>query len=359
MILKHYVIILTLCILAMAGTTGSMAQDDNSISVTLGHNDELGSFLVDGNGMTLYIFTNDEAGVSNCNDDCVASWPPLLVEDDETLIGEGVSGVLNTIERADGSHQAAYNGSPLYHWIEDAAPGDTNGHTLGDVWFVAATPDIGVGGNEDLGSFLVDSNGMTLYVFTNDEAGVSNCNDDCATSWPPFTVASAEDLIPQNGLSGNLNVIERTDGSLQVAYNEMPLYYWAEDAVVGDANGHTLGGVWFVAKPATLSVVENEELGTILVDVNGMTLYTFANDEAGVSNCNDDCTIGWPPYTVVDGDDIFGGDGVDGEISVIERADDSLQVTYNGAPLYYWFEDSVPGHTNGHSVGDVWFAAQP
>lgn len=356
--LKHYALISTLILILVVGIAGSMAQDDSSVLVAISHSDELGSFLVDGNGMTLYTFTNDEAGISNCNDDCAASWPPFVVADGETLSSEGVSGVLNIIERADGSHQVAYNGSPLYYWVEDTTPGETNGHTLGDVWFVAATPDIGLGGNEELGSFLVDANGMTLYIFTNDEAGVSNCNDDCAVSWPPFTVESEGDLATQHGLLGEISVIERVDGSLQVAYNDMPLYYWAEDATPGDATGHTLGDVWFVAKPATLSAVEHEELGNILVDGNGMSLYTFTNDEAGVSNCNDDCAVSWPPYTVVEGEDIFGGNGVEGEIAVIERADGSLQVTYNNAPLYYWVEDIVPGDTNGHTLGDVWFAAQ-
>ena len=357
--LKHYAIISTLLILLGIGIAGSMAQDDGSVTIALSHNDELGSFLVDGNGMTLYIFTNDEAGISNCNGDCAASWPPVLIADTEMPTNEGVPGMLNVIERTDGSRQVIYNGNPLYYWIEDAAPGDTNGHTLGDVWFAASTPTIGLSKNSELGSFLVDSQSMTLYIFTDDEAGVSNCNDDCATSWPPYTVENEDVLKSQHGLAGEYDVIERNDGSLQVTYNEMPLYYWVEDTAPGDTNGHTLGDVWFIAKPATLSIAENEALGEILVSDNGLTLYTFTNDGSGISNCNDDCAIGWPPLTIVEDEAVFGGQGVDGEVAFIERADGSLQVTYNGSPLYYWFEDVVPGDTNGHNVGDVWFAAQP
>ncbi len=88
---------------------------------------------------------------------------------------------------------------------------------------------------------------MTLYIFTNDEAGagVSVCNDDCATNWPPFFVADAE--LPE-GVPGELTVITRDDGTEQLAYNGMPLYYFAADAEPGDTTGHERGDVWYVAE---------------------------------------------------------------------------------------------------------------
>lgn len=36
-----------------------------------------------------------------------------------------------------------------------------------------------------LGDHLVDADGMTLYLFTNDQRNVSNCNGPCANAWPP------------------------------------------------------------------------------------------------------------------------------------------------------------------------------
>lgn len=101
----------------------------------------LGEHLVDGEGLTLYLFDNDEPGVSNCTGDCLASWPPLTV-DDEPNWGDGVDGdLVRTIEREDdGSTQVTYDGLPLYFWAADAAPGDVNGQGVNDVWWVVA-PD--------------------------------------------------------------------------------------------------------------------------------------------------------------------------------------------------------------------------
>ena len=49
-------------------------------------------------------------------------------------------------------------------------------------------------------------------------------------------------------MTGELDVIERDDGSMQVTYDGQPLYYWANDNAPGDATGHEVGGVWFVAR---------------------------------------------------------------------------------------------------------------
>jgi len=51
------------------------------------------------------------------------------------------------------------------------------------------------------------------------------------------------------------------------------------------------------------------------------------------------------------------GTGVEGELATITREDGSLQVTYNGLPLYFWNEDGAPGDTTGQGVGDVWSVA--
>jgi len=101
----------------------------------------LGAHLVNGEGLTLYLFDNDERGGSNCTGDCLASWPPLTVDGEPTW-GDGVEGELvGTIERDDdGSTQVTYDGMPLYFWAGDAAPGDVNGQGVNDVWWVVA-PD--------------------------------------------------------------------------------------------------------------------------------------------------------------------------------------------------------------------------
>ncbi|MFZ2100912.1 MAG: hypothetical protein WAU86_10145 [Oricola sp.] len=89
---------------------------------------------------------------------------------------------------------------------------------------------------------LVDGNGMTLYTFDKDAAGVSNCYGGCASSWPPF--------IAKAGASADsdFTLVERKDGGAQWAYKGMPLYYWAGDAKPGDAKGDGVGGVWHIVK---------------------------------------------------------------------------------------------------------------
>ena len=85
------------------------------------------------NGMTLYIFDKDEPGKSNCYNDCADSWPPYLASASAKAPGGGIS----IISRADGTRQFAKDGAPLYFWIGDSKPGDTNGDGIGGVWHVA------------------------------------------------------------------------------------------------------------------------------------------------------------------------------------------------------------------------------
>ncbi len=101
----------------------------------------------------------------------------------------------------------------------------------------------------DHAPYLVDGAGMTLYLFTNDTEGVSNCTGDCLTNWPPLRVAEGEEPTAGEGVTGELAVIERSDGGRQVTYNGMPLYYWQADQAPGDTTGHEVGGVWFVVHP--------------------------------------------------------------------------------------------------------------
>ncbi|MDP0919351.1 hypothetical protein Q6272_30330, partial [Klebsiella pneumoniae] len=78
------------------------------------------------------------------------------------------------------------------------------------------------------------------------------------------------------------------------------------------------------------------ELGQVLVGPNGMTLYGFANDEPGVSNCYDQCAVNWPPLLVDLADQLSTLPGLVGEFDTTTRTDGTLQVTFNGWPLYYW-----------------------
>jgi predicted lipoprotein with Yx(FWY)xxD motif len=92
-----------------------------------------GKTLVDPHGMTLYTFDRDAVpGKSNCNGKCAANWPPLAAAADATEAGNW-----SVVIRNDGSKQWAYKGKPLYTWMDDKRPGDTDGDGRNNAWHVA------------------------------------------------------------------------------------------------------------------------------------------------------------------------------------------------------------------------------
>jgi predicted lipoprotein with Yx(FWY)xxD motif len=101
------------------------------------------------------------------------------------------------------------------------------------------------------GQTLTGEDGMTLYIFKKDtmDSGKSVCNGDCATAWPPYVLEDGEEVKAEDGVTGTITMITRDDGTKQVAYNGMPLYYFQGDEAAGDANGQGLNDVWFIANP--------------------------------------------------------------------------------------------------------------
>ena len=91
-------------------------------------------------------------------------------------------------------------------------------------------------------------------------------------------------------------------------------------------------------------------LGPVLVGPNGLTLYTHAGDSATSSTCTGGCATAWPPLAVPAGSTATGGTGVSGTFGTLTRDDGTLQVTYNGLPLYGWKNDAKAGDTTGQGV---------
>ena len=233
--------------------------------VSLGQKDELGSFLVDEKGMSLYLFTNDTPDTTVCYEKCAVAWPPLLTAGDP-VAGEGVdASLLGTTDRTDGTVQVTYNGWPLYYYEKDKAPGDVVGQNVGEVWFVispagemietgaAATEAPAAAGgamvalaeDDTLGSFLVDEKGMSLYLFTKDTPNTTVCYEKCAVAWPPLLTTG--DPVAGEGVDASLlGTTTRTDNTVQVTYNGWPLYYYEKDKAPGDVTGQDVGGVWYV-----------------------------------------------------------------------------------------------------------------
>ena len=94
-----------------------------------------GKILMDGSGMTLYVFKKDAPNPGACSGGCQTFWRPLLTRGDPQGSGE-LAGQLGTITLADGSQQVTFRGKPLYRYTNDARPGDALGQGIGDAWSV-------------------------------------------------------------------------------------------------------------------------------------------------------------------------------------------------------------------------------
>ena len=116
------------------------------------------------------------------------------------------------------------------------------------------------------------------------------------------------------------------------------------------ANGSTVTG----AKVA----VAGTELGKVLVDSRGRTLYMFAKDRRGNSSCTGQCAAFWPPLIAAGKPRAVAGAKAS-LLGTTKRPDGRLQVTYNHHPLYTFVKDTTKGQTNGEELnafGAEWYA---
>ncbi len=105
----------------------------------------------------------------------------------------------------------------------------------------------------------------------------------------------------------------------------------------------------------------NASLGTYLTDAKGMTLYTFANDQPGVSNCTGGCAAKWPAYgpgISATGTAPINLPMLPANVGTIKGTNGLAQFTWKGMPLYYYFEDKSPGDVFGEGVGGVWYVVK-
>jgi predicted lipoprotein with Yx(FWY)xxD motif len=131
-----------------------------------------------------------------------------------------------------------------------------------------------------------------------------------------------------------------------------------------DAEGSDAGGT--AAKPrdpvvvaggqsaeplGMLMVADHPALGPYLIDENGRTLYIFAEDSTDPpkSACADECALTWPP--VPPEQEVAAHDGVDASlVDTLEREDGTVQLTFNGWPLYRYAEDRSEGEVDGLAI---------
>lgn len=89
-------------------------------------------------------------------------------------------------------------------------------------------------------------------------------------------------------------------------------------------------------------------VGTVLVDANAMTVYTYDKDATGTSNCYGECAEYWPPVKATANDKPVG------DLTIIKRTDGTLQWADDGHPLYTFVNDKKAGDAAGDNKNNVW-----
>jgi predicted lipoprotein with Yx(FWY)xxD motif len=115
-----------------------------------------------------------------------------------------------------------------------------------------------------------------------------------------------------------------------------------------------------------VSVSDVDGVGDVLVDAKGDALYMSEQEAGGMVLCTDGCTAFWEPLTVSGTGSPTGASSVAGTLGTVERPDGSRQITFDGAPLYRFTEDSGPGVVSGDGFADsfdgrqfTWHVARP
>jgi predicted lipoprotein with Yx(FWY)xxD motif len=124
----------------LASLSRAAAATHSSVTVSTATS-KLGRILVDSRGRTLYLFEKDTRGRSACAGTCASYWPPLLIKGKPTTGGAAKKALLGITRRVDGTRQVTYAGHPLYTFVQDTKPGQTNGqdlHDFGAGWYVLA-----------------------------------------------------------------------------------------------------------------------------------------------------------------------------------------------------------------------------
>jgi len=120
---------------ARGAIDASLAEIAAGQRIDVAFHEERGGYLTDGEGRTLYYFASDAGDLNACRDNCLVNWPVFRAE--RLIVANGLDPAdFGEFTREDGTGQLTYKGWPLYYFVRDEAPGDTNGHGINNVWFV-------------------------------------------------------------------------------------------------------------------------------------------------------------------------------------------------------------------------------
>jgi predicted lipoprotein with Yx(FWY)xxD motif len=111
--------------------------------------------------------------------------------------------------------------------------------------------------------------------------------------------------------------------------------------------------------PPTVKTAKIADLGTVLVNGSGLTLYRFTTDKKGSSSCNGSCAALWPPLLAGKGKPVAGTGVAAAKLGTLKRSTGQLQVTYGGYALYRFASDKKPGEAKGEGLEGSWYAVAP
>jgi predicted lipoprotein with Yx(FWY)xxD motif len=113
---------------------------DEALTLDIATSEEYGEYLVDGDGLALYVSATDPPGESTCTDACLEQWPVLSVGEDPAVADGIDEELVGTLERddlgEDEFEQVTYRDKPLYYYALDEEPAMTTGQGVGDRWFL-------------------------------------------------------------------------------------------------------------------------------------------------------------------------------------------------------------------------------
>ncbi|MCW3110237.1 MAG: hypothetical protein JWQ09_4743 [Segetibacter sp.] len=229
-----------------------------------------------------------------------------------------------------------------------------------------------------LSTYLTDSLGSTLYYFSNDFNGNSNCTGGCLSVWPIYY---AGDNLTQAKLPTGLDIadfgtITTSTGAKQTTYKTWPLYYYAPlvngtntRELSGETKGDGVNNVWFVAKPDYTIMQVNAQLignngksyksdyteGTgktiYFSDMKGVTLYAFSPDSFNINKYTKPDFSNNPTWPIYETDKVVVPSTIDKTLFGSTNVYGKKQLTYKGWPMYYFGPDSMKrGLNKGVSV---------
>jgi predicted lipoprotein with Yx(FWY)xxD motif len=133
------ILVSSLLALAAAGALAVAANAAYATSTLKTRHAKLGTYVVDGKGLSLYLFEKDKGKKSSCYGACAKVWKPLTVKGTPSA-GTGLKrALLSTTKRTDGTKQVTYGGHPLYYYDDDHKAGQTEGQGVkefGAKWYV-------------------------------------------------------------------------------------------------------------------------------------------------------------------------------------------------------------------------------